>query len=259
MILINYKEEIEFYLSHAEYIKLVDDPSKKDMYESKPTIFYQRKKASQLASEEASGLVSKLKSEQDEEARKRKEYEEYLNLKKEYKDSHEKLIAEYKYPTGKSKQDPEFKAIERLINELNANETSSTESGGDEQETLQFLFKPTYIDKEFEYWQVFEADVDYNNFLLEQYKKIKEDSESRTMSKPLKTDYDKIKSKAQGNYTRQKNKEEAELAAEQNKLDKLIKGEAQKKERIKRSSKKFNGGSKNRTKKLQPPIHILTI
>lgn len=177
LILINYKEEIEFYLSHSAFINLVKaDPSEKGKYEYEPYVFYKRKKEHELLEEKGSAISSKLKT--DEEGREfqkrvETEYQRYITMFR--NEQYDSLFIEYKFPLDTYLDDPRFRALLSFLKAINAQKVT---------------FVPIYKDSTHIYYRLFKDDDESFGFFLSEYEQYEIDKQK---GNPTKTYVDSVK------------------------------------------------------------------
>ena len=234
LIVVNYKKQIEIYISANDYAGLT--PEEKTKYDdSKPHIFYKKRTNEELRSSRDSSLVNEIKTQNEVD----KYYQELL---KDFNDDNSKIIGEYEIVSENYKEHPEFIAIKQL-----------TETAAVKNRYPRILWKETYLDDGKVYLQLFEDQRAYRDFLKEQVIEIDANIERRKPSKKLKGDL---------NIEYRKNAEAKKLQEEKDKKKFTAKIQTSKrKERgirrnggiIESKEAPFGGGSKNKTRKLYPP------
>jgi hypothetical protein len=163
LIVVNYKKQIEFFISSSEYAHLSSE--EKAEYEDIQNIFYKKKTREEVRKIKEHELTSKVSNEN-------KLKYEYEKLLKEYNDSNNELFTdEYHYSIRSYRDDPEYKAVIKL----------SGEKG--------LLFKPTYKDTEKLYFRLFKDNNAYNRFLLKQPPK----GEGRAITEEMQYEIDELK------------------------------------------------------------------
>lgn len=177
LILINYKEEIEFYLSHSAFIKLVEtDPSEKDKYEDEPYVFYKRKKEHELLEEKGSAISSHLKTEEEgREFQKRAEAEFKKYEAMYFAGKYDNLFIEYKFPLDTYLDDLRFRVLTRFSEVTSENGVT---------------FLPIYKDDNHIYYRLFKDDEQSFEFFLSEYETYEIDKQK---GNPTKTYVDSVK------------------------------------------------------------------
>jgi hypothetical protein len=238
LIVVNYKKQIEIYISADDYAGLT--PEEKTKYDdSKPHIFYKKRTNEELRSSRDSSLVNDIKKQNE-------VYKYYQELLKDFNDDNSKIIGEYEIVSENYKEHPEFIAIRKL-----------TESPDVKAIYPYILWKETYLYDGKVYLQLFEDENAYIDFLKEQVIEIDENREHRKPSQKLKGDLTKIYKSA----AYRKKVEDKKLQEEKDKKKQTLtrQGTDRKLRLTIRQNRSSGGGSKNKTRKLYPSRNILLI